>query len=181
LALVLAVACLLALLALRHRQMSSGSPTRIDEGGANRETPLPEGKVTASARRSVQAVPPRFAPRFQPGALNAFMAQVRAPHARTPDSYYEAERRNADWAKPMEERITLRFAPEKLKPIGLVGMALDGVECRSSSCKLDISWSEADLKVASQSDQAALFGVPRSSSLVKKRSTRRSTRLRWRR
>jgi hypothetical protein len=77
-----------------------------------------------------------------------WMAQSRGKNARHPIELYREQPRNEEWAGAMEGQLNARFSAERLTPLGLTTMKLDEVDCRESSCRLEISWGDADLEAA---------------------------------
>jgi hypothetical protein len=142
-----------AVLGLGLWQLLGAGPA--DRGGAGLAA-LPARALDGAGRgtRGRPAVPPRLlpaehvaAPTF-PTSAEAFEAQVRSPEPRHPIDFHRDEPRDERWARAMERTLAARFSPAALAQEGLRTMKLDQVECRRSSCRLEISWGEADMVAA---------------------------------
>jgi hypothetical protein len=87
-------------------------------------------------------------PKFEPEAYREYVAQRKLPNSKFPKAYYVAEARNAKWAGDMEGQIQARFDPEVLQKLRVPGLRVEKVNCRTSSCRLEVSWSLDDLTAA---------------------------------
>jgi hypothetical protein len=89
------------------------------------------------------------------------MAQVHEEHPRYPRDFFDNESRDEVWAASMEERVRERFSPDVLSQLGLSTMKLDAIECRSTSCRIEVSWADADTATAqAQPDTERYRGDP---------------------
>jgi hypothetical protein len=86
------------------------------------------------------------------------MAQIHQARPRYPRDFFDNESRDEAWARAMEARITHRFAPEVLRPLGLPAMKLDSIECRATSCRIEVSWAEADAATAQAQPDTEKYG-----------------------
>jgi hypothetical protein len=134
------------------RENRTGPP--LDRGGTWRPPAVPRLSRSALSAKSEDAGPARFLPAL----LQEFTAQLDKPGFKLPHAFYAAEARREDWAVPMEKRLNERFAPDKLREVGLPTLQLDKVDCRSSSCQIEFSWTKSDLPAATKSENAARFG-----------------------
>jgi hypothetical protein len=57
----------------------------------------------------------------------------------------------------MEEKLQRRFSRDRIARAGLPSLTLETVECRQSSCRLEISWAEADAAAAGKTPEAVNF------------------------
>jgi hypothetical protein len=113
-----------------------------------------------AAARVPRLVRTGSAPRFAPVALEKFEAKMRTPEARHSKTFFDAETRNPEWAKAMEQQLKGRFSPERLESPRLSDIRLDNVECRASSCQLEVSWGQATADhVASLPGSKELIGA----------------------
>jgi hypothetical protein len=76
----------------------------------------------------------------------AFHAQGRGPGSRKPSDFHKEESRDPVWAGAMEKRLDERFAATKLQELGIAGLKIDSTDCRTSSCRLEVSWTMEDLQ-----------------------------------
>jgi hypothetical protein len=126
----------------------------LDRGETWRPPAVPRLSRSALGAKSEDKRPARFSPAL----LQEFTAQMDKPGFKLPHAFYAAEARREDWAVPMEKRLNERFAPDKLREVGLPTLQLDKVDCRSSSCQIEFSWTKSDLPAATKSENAARFG-----------------------
>lgn len=63
---------------------------------------------------------------------------------KTPEVLHLEETRDESWAAPMERELKNRFSAETLERIGLANLRLERVDCRRSSCQVDVSWTGAE-------------------------------------
>jgi hypothetical protein len=144
-AMVIAIACTWLLLR-RPGPAATETQARPTPG----QEPVSESRPPqVAARRVRKAGPPKLigapkprAPRFQPKAL---LELERG--GGMPQSVYEAETRHPVWAPAMEK--TLRDKIESLaRAGGTPGFKLTKVDCRESSCRLDMEYQPADIEAA---------------------------------
>jgi hypothetical protein len=89
------------------------------------------------------------------------MAQMHEERPRYPRDFFENESRDEAWAGAMEGRVRDRFSPDVLSGVGLSAMKLDAIECRSTSCRIEVSWAAADAATAqAQPDAESYRGDP---------------------
>jgi hypothetical protein len=55
---------------------------------------------------------------------------------------FNAEIRDWDWAPRMEEKIRERFDAQRMADHGLHGFSVANLECRESTCRLDLEWPQ---------------------------------------
>jgi hypothetical protein len=160
------IAAVIALLA-PSRTPVSGSATGPGPAGSAEATAQSAGRsatrparpprLTAGAAESPPTEVP--APRFTPTAFNALFAQdLSRRDAKTPRTFYLAEQRSDPWASDMESQLQTRFSIEKTGPLGLSDLKLDKVDCRSSTCQVEFSWSDQAAASGRNSKDADRFG-----------------------
>jgi hypothetical protein len=81
---------------------------------------------------------------FRPAAFTAYRAQWNLPDSRRPWHYHQAEARDPAWAPHVERNLARRFDPGLLRSLKLETLSLDEIDCRLSSCRLELSWTQAD-------------------------------------
>jgi hypothetical protein len=92
-----------------------------------------------------------------PASADAYELELRGPNPRSPIDFYREELRQQPWAGAMEQALARRFAADRLAQIGLAGLKLDALECRRSSCRLEVSWSELDVAAAAKTRESVRF------------------------
>jgi hypothetical protein len=97
-------------------------------------------------------------PRFVPEAYSAYIAQRESASPRHAAEFFKAETRDPVWAEAMEARLRQRFDPTILATLQVPSLRLDEIECRRTSCRIDVSWNEADLQTTTQHPDVERFG-----------------------
>jgi hypothetical protein len=134
------------------------NPARADMEAAppNLNDADTHGRRTAQARGPVPRLhtdPATVLP--EPSAHAAFIdhtSRNRKPGERplTLESVHAGEARHPWWADAMEQTVAARFTPEKMHALGLDSLRVDDLDCRSSSCRIIVSWDQAAQDVARQ-------------------------------
>jgi hypothetical protein len=168
-AMIVAVLAALALALLFFRPHALGEALRqglrsVAGEFASRRTSSSTGVfgTGAAARRS----PPIFraglgmtrSSSLTPVAYREYRAQRDSPNPRRAIEFLQAESRDAEWAEAMEKKLEGRFTKEVLALLGLPSLSLDRLECRSTSCLIDVSWTQADVDVAKIQPDAGKYG-----------------------
>jgi hypothetical protein len=76
-------------------------------------------------------------------AYEKYGANKRGP--KRPADYHAEEARDDAWATSMESHIRRRFGPEIVGQYGLNGLRADAIDCRTSSCRIEVSWTTDDV------------------------------------
>jgi hypothetical protein len=113
---------------------------------------------TGEEREKEPAIPPPqfvatsdpIQPKYVNEAEQTFTAQRRSPSGQRKmiEHFFEREARTEPWATEMENTLNRRFSKKSFEAIGLKTMTLDKLECRKSSCRLDLSWAHDDTLAA---------------------------------
>jgi hypothetical protein len=98
------------------------------------------------------------APRYVPEAYPAYKAQRESANPRHALEFFKAEKRNPAWADAMDQQLKARFSPDILALLSIPSLRLDEVECRSSSCRIEVSWSDADLEATKNQPEVEQSG-----------------------
>jgi hypothetical protein len=144
-------------------------PVNRDSSAVVLDIPAPEKRSTRTEPASVSAVPERpaqpSAPKSYLGAVPQPLAFERGQFERTLlgqigqvlsatqslirregptpgwlELSYRSEPRHPEWAPAMEEIIRARFAPEVFARLNVLGLEDVRVECRTSTCFLEVEW-----------------------------------------
>lgn len=141
LSLVVAVYILLPDGSFLRRRQGVTSDHRVREDLTNELSKPQIGEAPAPAK------PPKFLPKlpkYQTAAFDSFASNSVGKNARLPDSLYRAEKRSLVWAGAMETTIGRRFDSLIRDRMKLPGLKADTIDCRTSSCRLEVSWDQAD-------------------------------------
>jgi hypothetical protein len=115
-------------------------------------------------RKSAQMRPPRFsaapAPKFSVREPAIMTVQRQRELGRSPPSFaklHAAEPRDPVWAAAMETELRKRLKDD-FKGLGIESVNVDELDCRTSSCKLIVSWDRsaqaiAEARLANNDDQ----------------------------
>jgi hypothetical protein len=133
-----------------------------DDAPATRATRTGDGPGAATSsdlqRQPGKLRPPRLVVDRPPvpavplprSIVGAWQEEIRGEDARHPVDIHGEQLRVEPWAGAMEEQLRARFSRRRLEPLGLTTMRLDELDCRQSSCRLEISWGDADLEATRQ-------------------------------
>jgi hypothetical protein len=123
------------------------------------------GRATAAGRLPRRPSAPNFVgsnsmntSRFVPEAYSAYIAQRESAAPRHAAEFFKAESREPVWAEAMEARLKQRFDPTILATLQIPSLRLDEVECRRTSCRIEVSWNEADFETTKQHPDVERFG-----------------------
>ena len=73
------------------------------------------------------------------------MAQMHSDAPRPPEWYFEAEKRDPEWASRMEANLSQRFDAAVLESSGVPSVKVEDLVCRQSSCRITLSWNQSDM------------------------------------
>jgi hypothetical protein len=124
--------------------------------GVQREAGSPPGAPGSGARAARRAasipqfsVAPRRPPRFKPVAFLARQAQHQGfGYRKRAREFFVEETRDEAWAGQMEGILRARFDEKTLRSLNIPSLRVDELECRTSSCRLEVSWDDRDDAVA---------------------------------
>jgi hypothetical protein len=155
---------------LLWRREGAPSPTGNDGGARRAGEPAAHLSVARAPHVSATKIPsfrlqpglaqPGLAPApEQPVPLHAqaihLKDRARAEGSRVPPSaeLFDGDQRDPGWAPAMERALQerLRQAQETLANVGLSGVRLKAPDCRTSTCRLELEYTSADLATAGAS------------------------------
>jgi hypothetical protein len=130
--------------------------TSLQQGGSRpaaaaspSTTSVPPRRLEEQRRQSSRTglAPPAFTTggarsRFEPSAHRRYEATHEDPI-----KLYEDEARDPIWAPAMEASVRQNLS-ESVKALGLPSTKISALDCRSSSCKVQLSFTKADLAMA---------------------------------
>jgi hypothetical protein len=127
----------------------AGQAGNSNGGGRQSASSRPRASAARSDRRGPSI--PRFSveeqrpPRFKPVAFLARQAQRHSwGYRRTAADFFRQETRDEVWANQMEGILRARFDEKKLRELNIPSLRVDQLECRTSTCRLEVSWDQRD-------------------------------------
>ncbi len=113
----------------------AAEPEAAQASSPNPRMPPPRLQGTTSALTSTIPAPNAFA--------NMMETHMKHLPGKSLREWYNGEPRRLPWAEQMENQIRARFRPGALPQDCLAGMEVTDVECRESTCRVELQWPVA--------------------------------------